>query len=96
MIFFSFTDFIYWRNRLLPVAHTFKARLQVVMSDEVEYVDELGELGLKDLGQDIYVSLWAGKKEKYIMDEDFDEDSLIDFTEVSSNQNRVKTTTKDN
>ena len=57
------------------------------MSDEVEYVDELDELGLKDLGQDIYVSLWAGKKEKYVMNEDFDEDSLLDFAEVSINQN---------
>lgn len=53
------------------------------MCDEVEYMDELGELGLKDLGQDLAVSLWAGKKEKYIMEEDFDEDSLAEFTEVN-------------
>lgn len=67
---------------MLPLAQSLRGKLQVVMSDEVEYVDELDELGLKDLGQDVAVSLWSGKKEKYVMQEDFDEDSLEEFTEV--------------
>lgn len=77
------TDFVYWRKRLLPVASAFEGKIQVVMSDEVEYVEELEELGMKDEGVDLVVALWAGKKEKYIMHDDFDEDSLNDFVEVS-------------
>lgn len=64
------------------MAHEFKGKIQVVLNDEVEYADELGELNLKDYGEDLVVILWAGKKEKYIMKEDFDEDSLKDFIEV--------------
>ena len=77
------TDFIYWRSRLLEVAHTFKGRLQIVMSDEVEYVEELGDLGVKDHADDLVIALWVGKKEKYIMSDDFDEDSVNTFIEVS-------------
>ena len=82
-----FADFLYWRNRLLPLAHSLKGKLQVVMSDEAEFDDELGELGLRDRGQDLSIALWAGKKEKYIMEEDFDEDSLEEFTEVRLQNN---------
>ncbi len=78
------TDFMYWRNRILPVARALQGKLEVVMSDEVEYIAELDELGLKDLGQDLAVALWSGKKEKYVMKDDFDEDSLNEFTEVKS------------
>jgi hypothetical protein len=64
------------------VARAFEGKIQVVMSDEEEYVDELKELGLKDLGDDLVVAIWAGKKEKYTLHEDFDEDSLHEFVEV--------------
>lgn len=64
------------------MANQFAGKVGVVMSDEVEYVDELGELGLKDRGDDVVVALWAGEKEKYVMKEEFDEDSLIEFIEV--------------
>ena len=52
------------------------------MSDEMEYVEELEEVGMKDQGDDLVIALWAGKKEKYIQRDDFDEDSLSDFIEV--------------
>lgn len=52
------------------------------MNDEVEYADELGELGLTDYGDDLVIVLWGGKKEKYIMKDEFDEDSLTNFVEV--------------
>lgn len=77
-------DFIYWRKRLLPVAHVFNGDVQIVMSDEMDYIEELEELGMKDQGNDIVIALWAGKKEKYILHDDFDEDSLTDFIEVST------------
>ena len=75
-------DYIYWQKRLLPVAHAFEGRIHVVTSDEIEYADELGELGLKDRGEDLEIGLWAGKKEKYVMKDEFDEDSLNEFIEV--------------
>lgn len=78
----SLPDFRYWHNRLLLVAREFKGKIQVVVSDEVEYVEELGELGLRDYGEDLVVVLWAGKKDKYVMKEDYEEDSLINFIEV--------------
>ena len=66
------------------MSREFEGKLQIVMSDEVEYAEELGELGLKDYGDDLVVVLWAGKKEKYIMKDDFDEDALASFVEVYS------------
>lgn len=81
-MYFFLLDFIYWRKRLLPVAHAFEGRLQVVMSDEIEYNDELRELGYGDHGDDLVIALWANKKEKYVMKEDFDADSLKYFAEV--------------
>lgn len=76
---------MYWRKRLLPAALTFHGKIQIVMSDEVEYVEELGELGFNDQADDLVLGLWAGRKEKYIMKDDFDEDSLNDFLEVRYN-----------
>ncbi len=52
------------------------------MSDEVEYDEEMAELGLKDGGEEVAVALWGGAKEKYAMKNDFDEDSLTYFIEV--------------
>lgn len=82
---------MYWHKRLLPVAQEFKGRLQVVLSDEVEYAEELRELGLADHDNDIVVTLWAGKKEKYVMREDFEEDSLSSFIEVILVDGKVMT-----
>lgn len=80
---FVSTDYVYWRKRLLPAALAFKGKIEVVMSDEVEYVEELEELGQKDQGHDMVLALWAGKKEKYVMSDDFDDEgSLNDFIEV--------------
>ena len=57
----------------------------MVMSDEVEYTKELEELGLVDGGDDVVAAIWGGTKEKYIMKEDFNEDSLTNFIEVELN-----------
>lgn len=66
----------------MSVARAFEGKIQVVMSDEVEYIEELVELGLNDRGDDVVIALWAGMKEKYILKEEFDEYSLNDFIEV--------------
>lgn len=69
--------------RLLPVAHHFSEKVAFVMSDEVEYAEELGELGMKDAGDDVVIALWGGPKEKYVLKEDFDDYSLSNFIEVN-------------
>ena len=59
-----------------------ETRVQVVLSDEVEYEEELAELGLKDRGDDAVVAFWQSAKEKYVMMDDFEEDNIIEFVEV--------------
>lgn len=58
-------------------------KINIVMSDEVEYMEELGELGLKDQGDEVVVALWGGQTEKYSLKEEFDIDSISEFIEVS-------------
>ena len=60
-----------------------ETRINVVLSDEVEYEEELADLGLKDQGADAVMAFWQGPKEKYIMKEDFDVDAVVEFVEVS-------------
>ncbi len=76
-------DFKFWRGKLLKVQSAIESRVHVVLSDEVEYEEEMAELGIKDRGEDAAVAFWKGPKEKYVMKEDFSVDDVIEFVEVS-------------
>ena len=76
---FDFVGLLYWREKLLPVAKEYQGRLTVAMSNEEEYVNELKELSLADWGEDVAVGIWAGKRQRYAMREDFTTDNVQEF-----------------
>ena len=63
----------------VPVAKEYQGRLTVAMSNEEEYVNELKELSLADWGEDVAVGIWAGKRQRYAMREDFTTDNVQEF-----------------
>lgn len=72
-------ELVYWREKLLPVAKEYQGRLVVAISNEEEYINELKELSLADWGEEVAVGIWAGRRQRYAMREDFTTDNVQDF-----------------
>lgn len=49
------------------------------MSSEEEYIHELKELSLADWGEEVAVAIWAGRKQRYAMRDDFTTENVQDF-----------------
>lgn len=64
---------------MLPVAKEYQGKLTVAMSNEEEYLHELKELSLADWGEEVAVALWAGKRQRYAMREDFTTENVQEF-----------------
>lgn len=64
---------------MLPVAKEHQGKLTVAMSNEQEYSNELNELSLADWGEEVAVAIWAGRRQRYAMKEDFTTENVQDF-----------------
>ena len=72
-------ELIYWREKLLPVAKEHQGKLTVAISNEQEYINELKDLTLADWGEEVAVAIWAGRKLRYAMKDDFTTENVQDF-----------------
>ena len=64
---------------MLPVAKEYQGKLTIAMSNEQEYINELKELSLADWGEEVAVAIWAGRRQRYAMKQDFTTENVQDF-----------------
>ena len=74
----------YWRNKVVEVANEYRD-FTFAIADEEEYEKQLEDFGLDDSGEDVNVALVDEKLRRYVMEDEFSEDSLRDFIEAYKN-----------